>query len=172
MNLPIALAIFFIGFVWGVISLVMFTIFLGKRALDRKKKELTESTADGKPSLEERMKRYKDITEEQLGMMSNGEGPQKNGMDGKFKNSVNRTIKSLEEEKTSILKSIIVDGHDPDISVLDPLDGTVTRMKLSQYMLESGITTPPKEEPLKSKQFGKFVLYKGGKDDGNGNTTH
>jgi hypothetical protein len=92
-------------------------------------------------------------------------------MDGKYKNSCSRQIKQLEEEKVTILQSIIKDGFDPSVNVLKE-DGTTETTKLSEFLAgySSKLAEDKKNAPIKN--VGKFVVHKGGRDDGGNTTTH
>lgn len=171
MEILTVLAFFILGMVSGACLTIATTVVLGKRILDRNKQE----PATKKPeSVNSRMKKVKEITQEQLSLQSGAQGPQKNALHGRYKNGLIGRIKELETEKNDILKSILADGFDPEITVMDEA-GVVTNIKLSEFMAQNGITMPPKQEPVKpapsAKQVGKFTVYRGGKDDG-GNTTH
>lgn len=163
--------IYIMGILTGGVGFMTLTIFYANKVLNREKKSLDKLTK--KKSIEDRMKRVKEITNDQLDMLQQTDGPQKNALDGKHKNNVNSVIKQLEEEKTDILQSILAEGHDPEITTIDQ-SGVITKMKLSDFMVYSGIDVEPKKvEPPKSKQLGKFTVYKGGKDDSDDSgTTH
>jgi hypothetical protein len=170
MEIAALLAFYILGILTGAVGMVTLTFYIGKRALDKRKAE-GESPTKKVESVSSRMKKVKEITNEQLDLYSQVSGPQKNALHGRYKNGLNGRIKELEEEKSSILKSILTDGFDPEITVMDGA-GVVTTVKLSEFMAESGITIEPKKtEPVSTKQVGKFTVHKGGKDDG-GNTTH
>lgn len=162
-----ALGFYLLGLITGASGVVALTIFIGKRALDRRKEEKTNRPTQA--SISDRMQRVKDITEEQLVLSQQADGPQKNSLDGKYKNGIIRQIKALDEEKNNILSSILSDGHDPELTTIDG-QGVVSQMKLSEYMAYMGIKMEPKTKP-KSTQIGKFTVVRGGKDDG-GETTH
>jgi hypothetical protein len=170
--LLIALSYFALGFIVGTIATISLAFYFEARTL----KKLKEETGNTKkqPRYLNRMKRIKDITDEQLELAQQADGPQKNGLDGKYKNNLNRQIKALDEEKNNILISILEDGHDPELTTMDS-SGVVTKMKLSEYMAYMGIKMPPKSPPKetqsKIERIGKFTVVKGGKDDG-GDTTH
>lgn len=170
MELVILLAFFVLGVIFGALGMVVLTVYIGMRGINKRKEETTKSKS--KNSINDRMKRVKDITVEQMELSQHADGPQKNGLDGKYKNGIIRQIKQLDEEKNQLLVSILEDGHDPDLTTMDS-SGVVTQMKLSEYMAYMGIKMPPKkiEEPPKTQTIGKFTVVKGGKDDG-GNTTH
>ena len=170
--LLIALSYFVLGFIVGAVATISFTLYFGARTL----KKLKEETGNTKKqlSISDRMKRVKEITNEQLELAQQADGPQKNGLDGKYKNSLTRQIKLLDEEKNNVLISILEDGHDPELTTMDS-SGVVTKMKLSEYMAYMGIKMSPKsstpQSQPKTERIGKFTVVKGGKDDG-GNTTH
>lgn len=165
-------ALFFLfGFLAGSATMITFLMHLGRKS---EIKGLKEKIAK-KDSINGRLKRVKEITAEQLNLQGHASGPQKNALHGRHKNGIIGQIKALEEEKDNILRSILKDGHDPELTTMDET-GTVHQMKLSEYMVYMGITMEPKEEVKpqepKAKQLGKFTVHKGGKDDGGGETTH
>jgi len=172
MEATIALAFFVLGLIAGATLTVSGTIWYGARMLKRSKEKLAAVPKDTKLSVGDRMKRVKEIATEQLDLLQQADGPQKNGLDGKYKNGLNRQIKQLDEEKNQLLVSILEDGHDPELTTMDS-SGVVTKMLLSEYMAYMGIKMTPKKQPEtpKTERIGKFTVVKGGKDDG-GNTTH
>lgn len=169
--------VFFAGFATGVVGLTTFTLYLGTKSISKKEKAISalKKSNEELKDMNARMKRVKDIASEMSALSQRIDGPQKNGLDGKFKNNIIGQIKLLDEEKNDLLKSIIRDGHDPEITTLDE-SGVKTQMKLSEYMAYMGIFMEPKEskpevKTPRTEQIGKFTVIKGGKDDG-GNTTH
>lgn len=166
----ILLGFYVLGLISGVIGTISLTIYIGTRAVKKRKEEQANPK---KMSVSDRMKRVKELQGEQLELAQRADGPQKNGLDGKYKNGLNGEIKRIEEEKTAILVSIIEDGHDPELTTMDA-SGVVTQMKLSEYMAYLGIKMQSKKSAAatpKTERIGKFTVVKGGKDDG-GNTTH
>lgn len=161
------LTMFMLGLITGVYGTLTIITALGQRALNRRKRELEKSTPKME-SVSSRMKRVKDITNEQLDIQSATAGPQKNAMHGKYKNGLISRMKELDEQKNEILKSIILDGFDPTITVMDT-DGSVAEIKLSEFLAQNGIIIPPKGSQPPPKPSSKFTVVKGGKDDG---TTH
>lgn len=165
-------AAFIMGFLLGLGSVLAFVMHVGNQGLKKKKAELQEKVKKAE-SIDARMKRVKEITAEQVELASRADGPQKNSLDGKYKNGIIKEMKRLDEEKNTILKSILSDGHDPELTTIDEA-GVVSRMKLSEYMAYMGIKMdPPKSQQPKVEQIGKFTVIRGGRDDGGGNnTTH
>ena len=154
----------FLGFMAGIATSLLFVLYLG-RQLTLKDKEPKSS----KEAMAMKMERVREIASEQLSLQEKIIGPQKNSLDGKYKNGLNSRLKELEEEKLVLLNSILEEGHDPTITTLDETGLPVTQ-KLSEFMLSMGALTPPKPKgKTKMKQLGKFTLVKGGKGDG---TTH
>jgi hypothetical protein len=116
----------------------------------------------------DKIRRVKEITREQLNLMPSTGGPQKNALHGKHKNSINRTLSSLEDEKNELLNSILNDGHDPEITSMAG-DGTSSKMKLSEFLAR----TPPSssEKNTNTKKINKFTVHQGGKDAVEATTT-
>lgn len=165
------IAFFLVGMICGLILAVGIVLYLGKRVLQKKTQEVSS-----KLSISDRMKRVKEISTEQLELAMRADGPQKNSLDGKYKNSMIGRLKALEEEKNDLLRSIIADGHDPELTTMNE-SGVVEKMKLSEYMAYMGIsmtTNKQPEQPKVSKprteQIGKFTVIRGGKDGGNDNS--
>lgn len=163
--------VYIIGIATGILITVGIIFHIGIKSMEKKIGEKKVAI-----SIQERLNKVKELTNEQLEMLQRADGPQRNALDGKYKNSISRTVKQMEEEKTELLRSILRDGHDPEITTLDPA-GVVTKMKLSQYMVESGISTDETtKQDVKAppKNINKFTVLKGGKTDDNSgnNTTH
>jgi hypothetical protein len=158
------IAAFTAGILLGLILVLSFVMYLGTRSLTKKRAEF-KTKLEGLESIEAKMKRVREIAEEMLDLYRMTDHPQKNSLDGKYKNGIIGQIKILEDEKNDLLRSIISDGHDPELSTIDG-SGVVTRMKLSQYMVDAGISMSPKEKPdaPKVEQVGKFTVIRGGKD--------
>jgi hypothetical protein len=177
MDVIILLVSFILGLILGFVSTVGLVLYLGKKSLSKKLESKLDSLKDATKKIEsvsDRMKKVKDIVSQQLDMQAQATMPQKNGLDGKYKNGLIREIKRLEEEKHEILKSILKDGFDPEITTIDEA-GVVTSMKLSQFMADQGIVVQKEDkQTIKEtpKQIGKFTVYKGGRDDGGGETSH
>ena len=177
MDITMLMVSFILGLILGFVSTVGLVLYLGKKSLSKKLESKLDSLKDATKKIEsvsDRMKKVKDIVNQQLDMQAQATMPQKNGLDGKYKNGLIREIKRLEEEKHEILKSILKDGFDPEITTIDEA-GVVTSMKLSQFMADQGIVVQKEDkQTIKEtpKQIGKFTVYKGGRDDGGGETSH
>lgn len=164
------------GLISGIAAMTGIVLHLGNKILLRDKKKLEglktqlgdiDSAA---ASVETRMLRLREIAELQMELHGAADGPQRNAMDGRYKNSINKTLKELEEEKIAILTSIVSDGHDPSVNVLRA-DGTTETTKLSEFLAgHTSDTINENDTPV--KQVGKFTVLKGGKDDGGTPTTH
>lgn len=177
MDITMLLVSFILGLILGFVSTVGLVLYLGKKSLSKKLESKLDSLKDATKKIEsvsDRMKKVKDIVNQQLDMQAQATMPQKNGLDGKYKNGLIREIKRLEEEKHEILKSILKDGFDPEITTIDEA-GVVTSIKLSQFMADQGVVVQKEDkQTIKEtpKQIGKFTVYKGGRDDGGGETSH
>lgn len=167
------LAFFVLGLISGAAIAMMIVIHLGKKYFDQKK--ALGGDTPTKTSISDRMKKVKEISAKQLDLTSRIDRPQKNSLDGKYKNLMIGQLKALEEEKNDLLRSIIAEGHDPELTTVNE-SGVVEKMKLSEYMAYMGITMAPSktlEQPKASKpkqnieRLGKFTVIRGGKDGGN-----
>lgn len=173
--------VWFAGLVNGIVFTALIVFHIGNKALASSKKKLTD-LADSLPKggtidetlyalIEPRMNRIKEIAKLQMDLQGATDGPQRNAMDGKYKNGLMAQIKQLEEEKVTILNSILNDGFDPPVNVLKE-DGTTELTKLSTFLAGySSDAVGKPSEPGPVRNVGKFVIHKGGKDD-SGNTTH
>lgn len=135
-----------------------------------------------KDDIQKRLDRVGNITSEQIALMQQADGPQRNALDGKHKNLLIKQIKSLEEEKIEIFHSILKDGSDPLIAV--KTSEGITRMTLTEFMLHEGYALPtpetnkPTDEqlPMNAKRVGKFIVYSrpetSSLPDDSGETTH
>ena len=172
---------FLLGYVLGMVSAVLLFIGYGYYTLHKMKKlknkiveELKKKLAEATPSGEDiaakresiiaRLKQAQAITEQQLDIRDATDQPSKNALHSRYKNGLVGDIKKLEEEKLAILKSILDDGFDPTISVRDD-NGDVRELPLSHFVNNSAATEKP-TDPNAPKRVGRFVIHKGGKDDG------
>jgi len=147
--------------------------------LDEVKKKATELEQKTN-SIKERLVKASQISQTQTDLRNQAEMPSKNGLHSKYKNGLVAEISELEQEKINILKTIIVDGFNPIITVIQD-GGTKEEVPLSDYIaseqqvvdVASGKTpeetTPAIPGPNEPRKIGKFFVYRGGKDDG---TTH
>lgn len=160
------MTVFFSGMVFGAAATIIGVLHIGHKSLKK--------TVADKKSISDRLAKVKELTEFQLEMQGAASGPQKNALDGKYKNGLNATFKKIEEEKAEILQSILNDGHDPEVTVQGP-DG-LEKMKLSAFLVQQGYDSTPKSKVEKAitKPKNPFTVVKGGKSDdgGDGQTFH
>lgn len=173
---------FIVGIVSGVLLSAVGLIYYTKKITQKFTRKQPQQS-DKMSSVKERLKRVQEITQEQMDIQSYAERPQKNSLDGKYKNRSINEMERLDEEKQEILMSILRDGMDPSIGVIDDA-GQVKSMKLSEYVAEYyGYN----DAPIKNKQpevRRDFSVIKGGKesaerdfdsdddDSDSGNQTH
>jgi len=118
-------------------------------------------------SIIDRLKRAQAITEQQLDIRAQTDQPSKNALHSKYKNGLIGDIKKLEEDKIAILQSILDDGFDPLINVVDD-NGQKQELPLSHFVTKARTTISEGGAPQEpaTKKVGRFVVVKGGKDDG------
>lgn len=173
--------VFLLGFILGMT--VTTALFFGygyyqlrklKKAKARIADEITKriSELDSKrESIRVRLVKAQEITQQQLDLRSQTEMPSKNALHSRYKNDLVGEIKKLEEEKLAVLRSILDDGYDPTIVVLDE-NGQRTELPLSHFVghasLKQNADNPPSanSNPDSPKRVGRFIIVKGGKDDG------
>ena len=139
-------------------------------------------------SVQSRLNEVHEIFAKQHALHAALDMPSKNATHSRYKNGLVGELKELEEKKYNILQSILKDGHDPIIGVVNE-DGTKQDMKLSEFVAQYDGAEPSKEgefppaasakvpeekdeideELDKGKKAGKFVVYSGG---GKPDTTH
>ena len=117
-------------------------------------------------SLDARMKRINEIANIQLNLLSQMDTEQIPALTDVNKNHIRSLLKEIEDEKLVLLRSILDDGLDPEISTIDDA-GVIAKTKLSDFMS----TRQPRKVDVKDRRIGKFTLYKGGRDDSGGNNT-
>lgn len=169
-----------VGFMFGIFATVAYGLFQ-MRKVDRMKKEAIEQVRQVAEEMEkkaagwkDRMTKVTDITKAQIEMRSRLDEPSKNALHSKYKNDMVQEIKTLEEEKIAILRSILTDGHDPEVTI-ETAEGR-KKIKLSEYFVAAGLDTGDSVEPTDPegggdgsvRRAGKFVVYSGG----NNGTTH
>ncbi len=157
------LILFLAGVLTGVSLCTILLYLIGKKLVKKVATEL-DNKSKSNDEIEEKLERVKAITAEQISLMRQSDGPQRNSMDGKYKNSIYSKMKILDEEKHELLKSILMAGHDPQLTTMDE-DGVVEKMRLSEYMDQMGYSRTPAESKIDKKPA--FKVYDGGKFDEN-----
>jgi hypothetical protein len=179
---------FIIGFTSAAMLTVSMVIWQGRKVLTKRKDALKKFTDemdalmkrtlpggknDASRTVDERLLKVKELTDTQMSLQAQIETPQRNDLDGKYKNSLSREVAKIDEEKSELLNSIIKDGHNPSISVMGD-DGVVETMLLSEFMIRLGMNVDIKKDEVKpttkpsvvpSKDKSPFTVHKGGKDD-------
>lgn len=167
---------FLAGFFAGSITMALMFIGYGYFTMSRLKAARDKILGDLKTKLTQddekrasiitRLKQAQAITEQQLDIRDATDQPSKNALHSRYKNGLIGDIKKLEEEKIAILQSILNDGFDPVISVVDE-NGTRQELPLSHFVGKAAAAhLPPTQDPNGPKKAGKFVIVKGGRDDG------
>ena len=153
------------GFFAGGAGLFLVSIYFAKKELKKSKAKASEfykeldkvrDALKRATDVQERVNRVKDITKQQMDMQAQTEMPQKNSLDGHYKNGLTYKIRTLEEEKREILQSILDDGFDPEITTLNA-ESKMETMKLSEFMGNKGNTKSLDEPKPKSKAKLKLI---------------
>jgi hypothetical protein len=168
----------FFGFILGVICCIVVGIIFVTRELkklEQTKKNLLEEIAKKRvDAADEKVKGFRDrflkvdeLTKQQLAMLGQLDQPSKNALHSRWKNDINQEIKLMEEEKMDILRSILKDGYDPTLPVLNGKTQEREHIKLSDFLQRHPVETPKDSEPSEPgiKKVGKFTVYRGGNDD-------
>lgn len=115
-------------------------------------------------SIKQRFKQFQQLTEAQQELFRQADIPSAGSSHSKFKNSVISEIRSLEEKKRDILKTILADGIDAPVRMIDG-DGTMTSMRISE-VLAKDFDKDTKTDPIPDrKPVRNLRLIKGEKDD-------
>jgi hypothetical protein len=173
------LLVFIMGMFFGAglfISFGLYQVHKIKKVknilIDQIKKKASELEAK-KGSIKDRLVKASNIAQTQMDLKSQSEMPSKNALHSRHKNGIVYEIQDLEQEKLSILRSVLGDGFDPMITVIND-GGVKEEIPLSAYVAQAeqllhSMTGIGPAIPPDTKKIGKLILYKGGKDDG---TTH
>ena len=127
-------------------------------------KEQVDSLESKRDSIKERLIKAQEITQQQLELRAQTDMPSKNAMHSRYKNGLIGEIKKLEEDKRTVLESILKDGYDPIITVVDESGGQ-KNISLSEFLgVSAAANTPevPAETQPQVRQAGKFTVIKGG----------
>jgi hypothetical protein len=135
---------------------------------------------DGKrDSIKDRLVKASELAQDQASIRAQIEMPSKNALHSRHKNGLVAELQDLEQQKLDLLKTVLAEGFDPTITVINE-SGARQEIPLSTYVNQATValndslgtsdaTPPPAPEDNQPKKVGKFIIYKGGKDDG---TTH
>jgi hypothetical protein len=77
--------------------------------------------------------RINEITKTQLDLFASTQLPSSSPSHSKYKNGIVGELKKLEEEKLEIMKSLLDEGIDPEVGVLDE-DGNLKSSKMSEIV--------------------------------------
>lgn len=142
----------------------------------KKKAEEAQLKSD---SIKERLVKASELAQAQMALRAQAEMPSKNALHSQYKNGLVAEIADLEQKKLDLLKTVLAEGFDPVITVVND-NGSKEEMALSEYvnvaLADLGQRRPseklpetPPTSPGEPKRAGKFIVYTGGKNDG---TTH
>jgi len=128
-------------------------------------------------TIKERFLQATELAKLQNDLRAQCEMPSKNALHSRHKNDLIHEINDMEQRKLDLLRTILAEGYDPTITVSNE-NGSKREIPLSAYVNEalaqlnsrSGMVPPKDTPPGEAKKIGKFMIYKGGKDDGG--TTH
>jgi hypothetical protein len=147
--------------------------------IKRKATEMDEK----KESIKGRLTKASELAHAQMAIRAQLDMPSKNALHSRYKNDLGLELQQMEAQKLDLLRTVLAEGFDPMITVMHD-NGSREEVPLSAYVLtatqqlnaQTGNIPPPPPNgenqaqlPGEPKKVGKFILYKGGKDDG---TTH
>jgi flagellar biosynthesis GTPase FlhF len=121
-------------------------------------------------SIKDRLTKAHEMTQKQFELLAELDMPSKNAVHSKWKNGISREVRQLEDDKVALLKSILADGFDPEIAILNE-SYQKEKIKLSDYLKKIektvGSETPPPPPPPENsgttlKKVGRFFVYSGG----------
>jgi hypothetical protein len=111
---------------------------------------------DAQKKLDEAMK----ISRDQLELMTAAERPSASASHSRYKNEIVHKLKSMEEQKTTLLKEVLDAGYNPTVTAF--MDGKKEEIKLSDYLARSNPETfsPSDKTETKSPQIPKLKLVR------------
>lgn len=147
---------FLSGAVLGVFTFVVCSFFILRKLYLKNKDINVEVTTEGpkdpalNKSVVERLKKATEITKRQNEISSSTSMPSANALHSKYKNSLVRQYKDLEEEKMVILQSIVKDGFDPEVTIYNAMTQKHETMKLSDFLTNfaPNPVTKPSQAPV------------------------
>jgi len=173
---------FLLGLLTGAISITTIIAAMANKSIKRHKDKLSALTKDymatsgidsDSSKYTARLERVREIQERQESIIGQTLRPQRNSLDGKYQNRLNGELKALEEERNTILRSLLAEGFDPLVAV-SGIDGTSRKAKLSEFMAEYNLIDKPVKPAAPPKRLLSVVSdHDDDTDDGgNGETTH
>ena len=171
---------FLLGFILGAIAVMIYGWYQIKKMKKVKKTLLDQIKAKAveedkkKDSIKERLLKASELAQTQMTIRSQIEMPSNGALHSKYKNDLVHELHDLEQKKLNILQTIIAEGIDPMITIINDTGGK-TEMPLSTYIndaitsLDKSAGNQPVPESINPKKSNRFIVHKGGKDDG---TTH
>jgi hypothetical protein len=166
------LADLFLGFMVGSIFTLMLIsgyVYIKANQLIKKAKAASNDLKDKLlnnselyEKVKDRLKRLSDITQRELEIMGSMSYPSANATHSRHKNSLVSEAKALQEEKIAIMRSMVAEGLDLEMSVIDE-SGQSKKMKLSEFLGEQPVDKTQQAD--KSSNKPKFTVLTGGKSD-------
>lgn len=176
MDILVVASYFMLGFLTGTGSVIAYGMYSLKKitkhkdALSRQAEQTQKTKEMLVASIKDRLTKAHEMTQKQFDLLAELDMPSKNSLHSKWKNQISREVRLLEDEKVSLLKSILADGFDPEIAILNE-SYQKERIKLSDYLKKIdkavGSETPPPPPPPENsgttlKKVGRFFVYSGG----------
>ena len=143
---------FVLGFVVALVSILFYGFSTLKSSEVAKAKaqktdsilqqllEKTKSLKPLDPSVKARLEESFDITERQLSILGSLDMPQSGPLHGKHKNLLMHELKTLETRKMELLKSIIEDGYNPKLVIINSDSGERESVFLSEFLSKQAAT--------------------------------
>ena len=162
------------GFVLGVISTFIGLYLFLRNAEKKIKDELKDKPKSPSPtelankifskgeligSVKYRFKMIDDKTSEQQNLLNGLKGPSAGAAVSRHRNSVISRIKELEEEKSELMRSILDDGIDPEVTILTP-SGDTEKVKMSEALSMREAAKPASSFQPKNKTDPNLIRMK------------
>lgn len=175
MEFAILFTVFVLGAILGVSAFMAFAWYQVRKIKGSKEKLLaelikkTKEMESKKNSIQERLIQASDLAKAQSELRAQAEMPSMNALHSRHKMGLVSEIQEMEQRKLDILRTILAEGFDPSVTVITDA-GNKEQQPLSTYVDNAqGLLNkhvPPDDGPSDKKSSSKFVIYKGGKDDG------
>lgn len=184
---------FLVGSLFGVIMFIAYGTYrinqLNKKTKGELMEQLNKAAAAKQPatsqtalteqqriSIRERLLQAAELAQTQMAIREQLEMPSKNALHSKYKGDLVAEMHELEQHKIDLLRTILAEGFDPYISVVNesghkeeiPLSSYVNTMVSSLSAVTGDVPAPPPsaEGADQPRKVGKFFVYNGGKSDG------
>lgn len=155
--------LFFCGLLFGLIIARSIVVVLDQFLINKKSPKIDTDkmikNIELLGSIKYRVTQISNITDRQIELASRTERPSASAAHSRYKNDIVGELKSLEEDKITIYRSILKDGIDPELQMI--MGGELKTLKMSEVIaIHDGKTDNLKTDPIKSRNNGLHLVTK------------